>query len=67
MAIALPTQPQVECVCDRATVRRLETFPEHEPTIADLRRSGAVEAVTGGVNPAHLGQNGEWHRHREKP
>ena len=35
-------------------VIRSDAFPGDERTIADLRRSGAVEAVTGGVNPAHL-------------
>jgi len=34
-------------------VIRAEAFPGDE-RIADLRRSGAVEAVVGGVNPAHL-------------
>ena len=32
-------------------VIRCEAFPDDERKISDLRRSGAVEAVTGGVNP----------------
>jgi hypothetical protein len=38
---------------DFATIRALE-FPGDRRTIADFRRSGAVEAVAGGVDPAAL-------------